>query len=801
MEKTIRKLKGLARGHLVMIAALALIITSLPSGLFSLAEEADAAKVTGISGWLESKKLSAYDMTSSRYMQIYYVDYAKERLRDDGSCTEASSPMHVYNINTGDGVNPLVFCVEHGVTQKNTANMNARDRERAEMTQAYQNAGKSYAIENIFKVLFYGPVTNSNDELFDLGFKESKHYGRNGSRSDYTFGAWVAATQCLVWECQQDFRDKDFKRRANGLSYQTGYKGSATSPIEASHYTRHIAGTPAIDIYNFMASEIKKGNSFDRNVASTNKDNPTSILIEEGATLPYTKELNGTGNGSDLEVVDEKDKPVKGISITFNKDTKKYSVTVEDESLLEKTLIVRHKNKAAIRAEKYRKGANEKYYRPYFWGYATNGGTNHTQGFVSGLDDPVRGFLKLTKKPDIKPGTCEPLDVDVFPVINMPVEKVDANTGFDGNNHTPMGDAALDAVATLERQIAGGTWETIDTQQFDAFGSQLTFTDQPFTSAAALSAFMTESGSLSACDHPIYAGDPPVLVGYQHVGSKAPTKREWDVTVNYRITITRPDGRYIDPDIFGGVREYTLKYKAETHDTCTYWCHDDPWTPVEYQIDWGATTGEGGMHNTAGTSVTDGGSIDNEPQLDCDLETDVEDVFRGRLHLIKSNEKENPFKDSALGGADSNMSRGTLWTIKLKSKGYEGSEYVHLVSTTPTKLADGTNVYTVSRGPGVVNNEDNPIKVGTNGALLVEDLPYGEYIVTEVGTDDPMYVPEQFIVVISEHNGDGPEAALNIRIEAQFLLPENGPDITRPEQTESEEALQEQATSITTFIR
>ena len=708
MEKTIRKLKGLARGHLVMIAALALIITSLPSGLFSLAEEADAAKVTGISGWLESKKLSAYDMTSSRYMQIYYVDYAKERLRDDGSCTEASSPMHVYNINTGDGVNPLVFCVEHGVTQKNTANMNARDRERAEMTQAYQNAGKSYAIENIFKVLFYGPVTNSNDELFDLGFKESKHYGRNGSRSDYTFGAWVAATQCLVWECQQDFRDKDFKRRANGLSYQTGYKGSATSPIEASHYTRHIAGTPAIDIYNFMASEIKKGNSFDRNVASTNKDNPTSILIEEGATLPYTKELNGTGNGSDLEVVDEKDKPVKGISITFNKDTKKYSVTVEDESLLEKTLIVRHKNKAAIRAEKYRKGANEKYYRPYFWGYATNGGTNHTQGFVSGLDDPVRGFLKLTKKPDIKPGTCEPLDVDVFPVINMPVEKVDANTGFDGNNHTPMGDAALDAVATLERQIAGGTWETIDTQQFDAFGSQLTFTDQPFTSAAALSAFMTESGSLSACDHPIYAGDPPVLVGYQHVGSKAPTKREWDVTVNYRITITRPDGRYIDPDIFGGVREYTLKYKAETHDTCTYWCHDDPWTPVEYQIDWGATTGEGGMHNTAGTSVTDGGSIDNEPQLDCDLETDVEDVFRGRLHLIKSNEKENPFKDSALGGADSNMSRGTLWTIRLKSKGYEGSEYVHLVSTTPTKLADGTNVYTVSRGPGVVNNEENP---------------------------------------------------------------------------------------------
>ncbi len=753
-----KKSRKLGRKVLTILMALAIVLTGIPQSLFAGIGTADAAKVTGISGSLESKRLRDYEFTSSRYMQIYYVNYASKELRDDGSCTEASSPMHVYNINTGVAVDPIVFCVEHGVTQKNTTNMRARNRKDAEITQAYQNANMDYVIENIFKVLFYGPVKRSSSELFDLGFEDSKYYGNNGSRSDYTFGAWVAATQCLVWECQQDFRDEDFNRSANGLSYQTGYHGSPTSKIPADHYTKIIRGTPAMDIYNFMASEIKKNNNFDRTVASKKKDKPTEILIEEDATFPYTKELNGTGNGTDLEVVDDKDKVVEGITITFNKDTKKYTLTVQDESLLNKTLTIRHKNKAAIRAEKYRSGANAKYYEPYFWGYATNGGEVHTQGFVSGLTDPTRGYFKLTKKPNTELGTCEPLDVDVFPIINMPIEKVDANTGFDGNNHTPMGDAALDAVATLERQIGGGAWETIQTQQFDAFGTEIVFTDQPFTSAEALSAFMTESGSLSACDHPIYAGDPPVLVGYEHVGSKSPTKREWDVTVNYRITITRPDGRYIDPDAYGGVREYTLKYKAETHDTCTYWCHSDPWTPVEYQIEWGATTGDGGTYNTAGTSVTDGGPIENEPQLDCDLETDVEDVFRGRFHLIKSNEKENPFKDSALGGSDSNMSKGTLWTIRLKSKGYEASEYVHLVSTMPTKLADGTNVYTVSRGPGVVNNEQNPIKVGTNGALLVEDLPYGEYIVTEVGTDDPMYVPEQFTVVISEHNGDGAEA-------------------------------------------
>ena len=770
-----RKPRKIGRKVLTVLMTLAIVLTGLPQSLFTGIGMAEAANITGISGSLESKRLLDYEFKTSRYMQIYYVNYANKLLRNDGSCTEASSPMHVYNINTGEAVDPIVFCAEHGVTQKNTTKMNARNRETAEMTQAYKNAHKEYAIDNIFKVLFYGPVKKGSSELFELGFKDSRYYGNNGSgESDYTFGAWAAATQCLVWECQQDFRDKDFNRHANGLSYQTGYHGSPTSKIPADHYTNILKGTPAMDIYNFMASEIKKNNNFDKNVASIKKDKPTEILIEEDATFPYTKDLNGTGNGTDLEVIDDKDKVVEGITISFNKDTKKHTLTVQDESLLNKTLTVRHKNKAAIRAEKYTKGSNEKYYEPYFWGYATNSGEVHTQGFVSGLEDPTRGYFKLTKTaaPAEAEGNCEPLDVDVLPVINMPIEKVDANTGFDGNNHTPMGDAALDAVATLERQIGGGAWETIQTQQFDAFGTEIVFTDQPFTSAEALSAFMTESGSLSSCDHPIYAGDPPVLVGYEHVGSKSPTKREWDVTVNYRITITRPDGRYIDPDAYGGVREYTLKYKAETHDTCTFWCHDDPWTSVEYQIEWGATTGDGGTYNTAGTSVTDGGPIENEPQLDCDLETDVEDVFRGRFHLIKSNEKENPFKDSALGGSDSNMSKGTLWTIRLKSKGYEASEYVHLVSTTPTKLADGTNVYTVSRGPGAVNNEQNPIKVGTNGALLVEDLPYGEYIVTEVGTDDPMYVPEQFTVVISEHNGDGAEA--RVKYQDRGAVPLNG---------------------------
>ncbi len=775
--KRMKKMKNI----LTTVLALAIVFTGAPAAMLqgtalnreglTGVEIAEAATLAGISGSLESKKLRDYDLKSSRYMQIYYADYSVPSLRSDGSCTEANSPMQVYSINTGKALDPLVFCAEHGVTQKNTAKMNARAKNGSEMAEAYESGGKGYAIDNMFRVLFYGPVTRSAGELSDLGFQPgNKYYGQNAS--SYNFADWVAATQCLVWECQQDFRDENFNRKANGLSYQNGWHGSSTGKISADHYTNHIKGTAAMDIYNFMASEIKKSMKFDKSIASTDKAKPTIVAIEEDAAFPYTKEISGAANGDDLEAVDEKGNMLEGISITFNKTTKKYTLTIEKESLLEKTLTVRRKGAAALRAERYTKGANARFYKPYFWGYATNGGTVHTQGFVSGLEDPTRGYLKLTKKVaaiNAEMGTCRPLDADVFPIINMPIEKVDANGGFDGNNHTPMGDATLEAVATLERQIAGGGWQTIDTRQFDELGSEIVFSDQPFMEKSDLEPYLTESGALTDCDHPITDSEGNIT-GYQHTGSKEPTKRVWDVTVNYRITITRPDGRYIDPDSYGGVREYTLKYHAETEDSCEYFCHSDEWSDVEYTLDWGATTGDGAIHNLTGKSVAAGGNIEAEQELICDLETDTEDVFRGNLLIIKSNEKENPFKDSALGGSD--ISKNSLWTVKLKSKGFENSEYINLVSLTPDTGTGGTNIYRVSRSPGVVNSEENPMKVGKNGQLLLLDLPYGEYIVTETSADDPMYVTEQFTVVISEHNGDG--AGTRVQYESCGNVPLRG---------------------------
>ena len=172
-------------------------------------------------------------------------------------------------------------------------------------------------------------------------------------------------------------------------------------------------------------------------------------------------------------------------------------------------------------------------------------------------------------------------------------------------------------------------------------------------------------------------------------------------------------------------------------------------------------TGNGTSYASSGHVLTgDKDAVGGEnPDVNFDLETDVEDCFRGSVLLIKSNEKENAFKDSSLGGSEGNISKKTKWTIRLKSKGLENNEYIKLVSMTPSKAAGGTNVYTVARdASGTTCSEQNPLVVGTNGQILVNDLPYGEYIVEEVGTDDPMYVAEEFTIVVSEHNGDGNSA-------------------------------------------
>ena len=731
------------RKFMSALLMMAIIFLSVPSEM--LLDTAAAAT----SGVLRQTNLNNYNFSSSKYMQIYVADYQNEETYI-GSCTEAGLQMKKFEI--GD---MLVFCMEHGVVQK-SVNLKSVPYERADFFNAYKNDGYEYAINNMFRVLMYAPVNESGtgELLNDLGFKDSKYYQQNGS--SYTKSDWIAAIQMLVWESQQLMRDKNFKRQENGLYYQDSWRGNKTTPISRNHYTTNLSGKPAIDIYNFIATQVREDINIDNALASLKEDNPKVHTIAEDAAFPVTIPVKGGTYAGEYKIADKNGKKIDGISIAYDETTKEYSITIDNESLLDKTFYVKHSDGAAKRAEEYL--ASSRDYERVFWEYKTSSG--HTQGFISGFDDPNEGFLKFTKGDAPAPAagtTCIPPDVEVFPTLYIPIDKHDLNPGWDGMETTPMGDAGLDATYTLERQIGGGAWETLEVVTLDDYGSEYVFIDQPFLSASYLETYLTESGTVSGCvAHPIYGTDGegnPIIIGYEHESeSREPQRKDWDVTVNYRITESRPDGRYIDPDAYAGERAYTFTYHAETEDTCSYWCDTLPWTEVEYTFDWSATTGSGGAYSETSTTPSE--------ELNYDKETFVNDVFRGDIQIIKSNEKYNPFKDSDLGGADSNISQKSYWTVKLESGGFEEDGYVHLVSADPAVLSGGTHQYVTSRTTGVKNDAANPMVVGTNGTLILKYLPYGTYTVTEVAADDPMYVLERFTVTVDEHLGNG-GAAVN----------------------------------------
>ena len=55
--------------------------------------------------------------------------------------------------------------------------------------------------------------------------------------------------------------------------------------------------------------------------------------------------------------------------------------------------------------------------------HATKNG--HTQGFISGLNDPTSGWLMITPEdyPEPQAENCIPTEVGYFPTLSMPIEK------------------------------------------------------------------------------------------------------------------------------------------------------------------------------------------------------------------------------------------------------------------------------------------------------------------------------------------------------------------------------------------
>ena len=743
-------------GHRIftLLLAIAVIFTYMPfSNLLGYDNTAFAATYSGT-----LKQSDTGNKLSGKTVEIHVVRYnskmkdAKQAYLDVGPCVEDGDggKIHKFEIATGKK-DILVYCVEHGVVQRSDK-LKAYEKNSSYYAQAYIKDGYEQSIKNMQKVMMFAPTTGSTmKELRDLGYKGSGN-----------LNAWIAASQALIWECGQMQRtDKNFTLKASGLYYQSYFEGPRTKKIPKTHFYNCL-NSNAQDIYNFMVKEIKKYEHFDASFASIDKKKPKEIALGEVESYPVTIEVAAGSYGDDLYLAEEtssggEKKIAKSLAeLKYDKANKKYSIIVKSAEVLNKAIMVKHNGAAAKRAEeKFKEDKN--LYQLYFWEHKTS--QAHTQGMISGLEDPVTGYLKLTNSPppDEEPERCVPPDVDYFPTFSFPVEKIDKNGGWDDEQHTPMGDAHLNATYTLERNIAGKGWETVDTITLDEYGNEKNLFDQPFVSKDDLEEFLTESGTLTGCAHPIYDSKGNII-GYRHTSPKTPTKRVWDVTVDYRITEYRPEGRYIDPDKYAGERTYQVRYYAETHDTCKYCldCDALPWTDVDYKVNYDVTKGDGSDYQLGPTTDPKNDPLNQDGDcLEYDLETFVNDCFRGELQLIKSNEKENPFKDSNLGGSDLNISQKSMWTVKLVSGGLEGSEYIHLISGTPKVLPGGTYEYTASRDSGgYVVDPDHPIQVGTNGVLIIKDLPFGRYEVTETSADDPMYVLEHAFVDVQEHNGN-----------------------------------------------
>lgn len=286
-----------------------------------------------------------------------------------------------------------------------------------------------------------------------------------------------------------------------------------------------------------------------------------------------------------------------------------------------------------------------------------------------------------------------------------------------------MGDASLGATYVLYKD-----GKEIDRITLDDYGSEEVFTDQPWESEDDLT--MTESGSYT---HVTDEGEHCTV---------APTVTDWDGEVTYTVKEIRPDGRFIEPDT--GQRTYKVKYNCHTENS--QGCTSDPenWSENEYTI-----TGTPEFEEGTVTGTLE--EVSDEDPLHFTLEygTFINDCYRGKITLTKSLEDENVFDDKPTAGGKTKSTK-SLWKLYLKD-GYEDTKYIRF--NREADLADGTAVYRATRDTSGKDNATEDMKIGSNGSLLILDVPYGEYYMEETAADDTSFVLEKFTVVIDEHSG------------------------------------------------
>lgn len=566
------------------------------------------------------------------------------------------------------------YCLEHG---------------------AWLNAGATgYSAEKqeeLEKLRWMQPYSRSTREGMRLALlfgKQPGHTQKDVPVEGCNLDDWYWATQNIIWEFQQGLRTSV----DSGLKSRTGKYA-----MDANWFRDTVKGRPAEKIYNWMLTQMKKY----VNVPSWTAK--YSDKIGSRHTVKMQQQADGTWKAvkKDTKKVGQDIKSTNK-HIKIKRNGYEYTITcdVDPKKITKPILAKKNIDVSKPKQDLLVWSTNQK---------SPVADSNHLQTVATGGDDPVEMYFKVTAAEETKPEPGQP-EEPKLPSFELDVEKLDANTGFDNDSHTGMGDAALDA--TIDLLLDG---EVVDSKTLDVNG----YSDEPF--------YFIPWEDTSELNHETIEHE-----ANEEKGEAAWTEHIWteSKTITTRESMP-PDGRFPDE-------------REHSHGTIQYYAHTNEKDEILYRI-----TYENGTLTSA-----DEIDLDNPQPMRDDKGSDafVNDNFRGQLQIIKTKTDLDPFTPDN-GSGKLEYSTNSKWTIRLNSGGYEDCPYIRVVPI--TKGEDGFSAYAnnyrvVRDGGGEPADEAHPLTVSQFGQINIVDLPYGNYTVQEISADSNGYVLESHEVTVTE---------------------------------------------------
>ncbi|MGF6376701.1 hypothetical protein M2140_001779 [Clostridiales Family XIII bacterium PM5-7] len=655
-----------ARRFMVILIAIAVVFTYMPQELYTYAASKasvyDGRTLKGSDGkpYYPNQKDDGYYWAKFSNKAGSGFVYRKAR---------ATSAKKLIMVNNGK-TTYQGYCLEHGAWMNAGATGYSAEEQESLMEMKWMDPYSEDALKGMRLALLFG--------------KQPGMTAKDVPVEGCTLDDWYWATQNIIWEFQQGVR----KSVTSGLASRTG-----KYPMDKNWFKDTVKGRPAEKIYNWMLSQMKKYEdipSFTAKKVSKIRSQHTINMEKQadGTWLGTTTDMKGIGH--DIKSTNKSVKIVRsGNTYTITSSVDPATITKPIKAV--KNLEVSNPNKDLL-----------------VW--TTNqdspvADSNHLQTVATGADDPVEMFFKLKAAGDADAGEPE------LPSFELDVEKFDKNTGFDGNNGTGMGDAALDATIDL---VVGG--DVYDSMTLDVYGKS----DAPFY-------FMPweDVSELTKTEVPTYDDNTGALLYTDYYWRGTKTVK----TVESGI----PDGRL--PDANGGER---------SHGTISYYAHQRDDGAIDYNI----TFENGTLTNAADVSP------DNPQAMldDKDGRAYVNDNFRGQLQIIKTKTDLDPFTPNN-GSGKLDYSTASKWTIRLDSDGYEDCPYIRVVPLTSGESgysAFANNYKVVRDSAGTPADRDNPLTVSKYGQINIVDLPYGNYVVEEISADSNGYVLESHTISVTE---------------------------------------------------